>query len=171
MLRKKRRWPVIVGLIAAFLIVGFAISTFMMAQYTQGIVELPPDLPFPEMMAHIAAHLDQLCAPNGPFTRANGLGVVTALNYANDSGLSIMITLESGSVPDDVLAAAPEWQGKYFGKSDLLASLSRSGKYLLSFVGSQGPLVIVVAQEGADAISTSPLSEAFAIIQSIIGTP
>ena len=171
MLRKKRRWPVIVGLIAAFLIVGIAISTFMMAQYTQGIVEPPPNLPSPEMMAHIAGNLDQLCAPNGPFTRANGLGVVTVLDYANDSGLSIMITLESDAAPADVLAAAPSWQGKYLALSDLLASLSRSGKYLLSFVGSQGPLVIVVAQDNADAISTAPLTEALSIIQSIIGTP
>ena len=41
----------------------------------------------------------------------------------------------------------------------------------MSFVGSQGPLVIVVVQDNADAISTAPLTEALSIIQSIIGMP
>lgn len=171
MLRKKRKWPLITALVALFFIIGLAANLLIMFQYTQGVIEPPAELPSPEMMAHIAANLEQLCEPHGPFTRAESVGVVSVLDYANDSGLSIMITLESGAAPEDVLAAAPDWQGKYFGKSDLLASLSDSGKYLMSFVGSQGPLVIVVVQDHADAISTAPLTEALSIIQSIIGMP
>lgn len=169
--QKRRKWPVIVALIAVFLIIGIALDLLMMSQLTQGAVELPAELPSREMLAHIAAHLDQLSEPNGPFTRSEGFGIITSLDYANDSGLSIVITLDSGTAPDDVLTSAPSWQGKYLGKSDLLASLSGSGKYLLSFVGSQGPLVIVITQEDAAAISTLPLTEALSIIQSIIGTP
>lgn len=70
-----------------------------------------------------------------------------------------------------MLTSAPSWQGKYLSMADLLASLTGSGKHLLSFSGSQGPLVIVVTQEDAAAISTLPLTEALSIIQSIIGTP
>lgn len=169
--QKRRKWPAILTLIAVFFIVGITVNTFILSQHTQGTITLPAELPSLEMLAHIAAHLDQLSEPNGPFTRTEGLGIVTALDYENDSGLSIMITLESGAAPEDVLAAAPSWQGKYLGTSDLLTSLSGSGKYLLSFSGSQGPLVIVVAQDDAAAISTTPLTEAFSIIQSIIGTP
>lgn len=168
--RKKSKWPVILTLIAVFFIVGITVNIFIMSQHTQGTIELPAELPSPEMMAHIAANLDQLSEPNGPFTRSEGFGIIT-LDYANDSGLTIMITLESGAAPEDVLAAAPSWQGKYLGFSDLLASLFDSGKYLLSFVGSQGPLVIVVTQDDAAAISTTPLTEALSIVQGIIGTP
>lgn len=166
----KRKRPIIVGLIVAFLIVGIAVNIFMLSQHTQGAVELPAELPSPEMMAHIAANLEKLSEPNSPFTRSEGFGIV-ALDYANDSSLTIMITLESGAAPEDVLSAEPSWQGQYLGSSDLLASLFDSGKYLLSFVGSQGPLVIVVTQDDAAAISTIPLTEALSIIQSIIGTP
>ena len=169
--QKKRKGPVIVALIVAFLIIGIALDLLMMSQYTQGVIELSSELPSPEMMAHIAAHLDQLSEPNGPFTRSEGFGIITSLDYANDSGLGIVITLESGATPDDVLAATTSWHGKYLGMSDLLGSLSGSGKYLLSFSGSQGPLVIVVIQEDAAAVSTIPLTEALSIIQSIIGTP
>ena len=171
MAQYKRKWPVIAGLIAAFFIVGIAGNIFIMSQLTRGTIELPAELPSPEMIAHIAANLDQLSEPNGPFTRSEDFGIVTALDYANDSGLTIMITLESDASPEEVLAAEPKWQGQYLGFSDLLAALFDSGKYLLSFAGSQGPLAIVVTQEDAAAISTIPLTEALFIIQSIIGTP
>ena len=168
--QKRRKWPVIVALIAVFLIIGIALDLLMMSQYTQGTIELSSELLSREMMAHIAAHLDQLSEPDGPFTRNEVFGL-TALDYANDSGLAIMITLESGAAPEEVLTSAPSWQGKYFATSDLLASLTGSGKYLLSFSGSQGPLVIVVTQEDAAVVSTTPLTEAVSIILSIIGTP
>ncbi len=168
--QKKRKWPVIVGLIAAFLIIATAWNLFIMSQRRQGSIELPAELPSREMMAHIAANLDQFSEPNGTFTRSEAFGII-ALDYATDSGLTIMIYLDSCATPEDVLAAEPHWQGKYLALSDLLASLFDSGKHLLSFMGSQGPLVIVVTQDAAAAISTAPLTEALSIIQGIIGTP
>ena len=168
--QKKRKWPVVVALLSAFLIIGIVLDLLMMSQYTQGTIELSSELPSREMMAHIAAHLDQLSEPDGPFTHNEGFGI-TALDYANDGGLSIVITLESGAAPEEVLTSAPSWQGKYLSMADLLASLTGSGKHLLSFSGSQGPLVIVVTQEDAAAVSSTPLTEALSIIQSIIGTP
>lgn len=169
--RKKRKWPVIVALIAAFLIIATAWNLFIMSQRRQGSIELPAELPSSEMMAHIAAHLDQFIEPNGPFTRSEGFGIVTALDYANDSGLTITITLRSGASPEEFLAAEPKWHGQYLGYSDLLAALSGSGKYTLMFSCSHGPLVLFVTQEDAAAISTAPLTEAMSIIQSVIGTP
>ena len=156
MLRKKCRWPVIAGVIGAFIIVGIAGNIFIMSQYTQGTIELPAELPSPEMMAHIAAHLDQFIEPNGPFTRSMGFGIVTALDYANESGLTITINLRSGASPEEFLAAEPKWQGQYLGYSDLLAALSGSGKYTLMFSCSHGPLVLFITQEDAAAISTTP---------------
>ena len=171
MLRKKRRWPVIAGVIGAFIIVGIAGNIFIMSQSTQGAIELPAELPSQEMMAHIAAHLEQLIEPNGPFTRSEGFGIVTALDYANDSGLTITINLRSGASPEEFLTAEPKWQGEYLGFSDLLASLSGSGKYTLMFSCSQGPLVLFITQEDAANVSTTPIKEAMSIIQSVIGTP
>jgi hypothetical protein len=171
MAQHKRKWLVIAALIATFFIVGITGNLFIMSQLTQGTIELPAELPSPEMMAHIAANLDQLIEPNGPFTRSEGFGIVTALDYANDSGLTIMITLESGASPEEFLAAEPKWQGQYLGFSDLLAALSGAGKYTLMFSCSQGPFVLFITQEDAAAISTIPLTEALSIIQSIIGTP
>lgn len=71
--QKKRKWPVVVALLAAFLIIGIALDLLMMSQYTQGTIELSSELPSREMMAHIAAHLNQLSEPDGPFTRNEGL--------------------------------------------------------------------------------------------------
>lgn len=171
MLRKKRKWPVIVALIGTFLIIGIAVDLFILSQHTQGTIELSAELPSPKMMAHIAANLELLSKPNGPFTRSVRLGIITSLDYADENGLSIMITLESGAKPEDVLTAESTWQGKYVGFSDLLTSISGSGKYLLSFVGTQGPLTLVISHDDAAAINTAPLEEALALIQSVIGTP
>ena len=171
MLRTKRKWPLIAGLIAAFLIIGITADLFIMAQHTQGAIELPADLPSREMMAQLAANLDRLSKPGCPFTLASALGDMTVLDYADESGLRIMITLESGAAPTAVLAAEPTWQGKYLAASDWLASISGSGKYLLSFVCTQGPLTLVISQENAPAISTAPLEEAIALIQSLIYIP
>lgn len=171
MLRTKRKWPVIAGLIAAFLIIGITADLFIMAQHTQGAIELPADLPSREMMAQIAANLDRLSKPGSPFSSSSAFGVTAMLDYADESGLGIMITLESGATADAVLAAEPNWQGKYLAASDWLASISGSGKYLLSFVCTQGPLTLVISQENAPAISTAPLEEAIALIQSMIDIP
>ena len=161
----------IAAIIAAFFIFGTAGNLFIMSQHTQGMIELPEHLPSREMMAHIAANLEQLSGDHGPFTHSAGFGTVTSLDYANDSDLSIMLTLESGASPEEVLTAKPQWQGKYLGASDLLASMSGSGKYMLSFVCSQGPLVLVITQENAASISTVPLEEAMSLIEGIIGAP
>lgn len=170
MLRKKRKWPVIVALIGTFLIIGISVNLLILSQHTLGKIELPAELPSPKMMAQIAANLELLSKPNGPFNRSDRLGIITALDYADENGLSIIITLESGAKPEDVLAAESTWQGKYVGFSDLLASIYGSGKYLLSFVGTQGPLTLVISQDDAATINTAPLEEALVLIQSVIGT-
>lgn len=170
MLRKNRRWPVILALIVAVLIIAITWNLFIMSQHRQGAIGLPAELPSRKMMAHIAANLEQLSEPNGPFTHSDAFGII-ALDYATDSGLTIMMHLESGATPEDVLAAEPHWQGKYLAFSDLLASLLDSGTYLLSFVCTQGPLTMVIAQDDAACLTTAPLEEAIALIQSVIGTP
>lgn len=168
-MQKKRRWPLIAGLAAAFLIVGIAVDLIVMSQFSKGDIEIQEALPSSAMMAHIAAHLDELCT-DGAFTRTDALGTFTVAEYADPNGLSIMIQLESGAAPEDVLSAAPNWQGQYLGQSNGLTALFGSDKYLLSFVGTQGPLVMVVTQEDA-AISNEPLEEAISLIQNSIGQP
>jgi len=170
-MKKNRKWPVIAAIIAMFFVFGTAGNLFILSQHAQGLIELPEHLPSGEMMAHIAANLEQLSGDHGPFTHSTGYGIVTSLDYADDSGLSIMLTLESGAFPNEVLTAKPQWQGKYLSASDLLASMSGSGKYMLSFVCSQGPLVLVITQDNAASISTAPLEEAMNLIEGIIGTP
>lgn len=168
MMQKKRRWPLVIVGIVVFMI---ACDLFLVLQTTQGAIELPAELPSPEMMAHITANLEQLVSPNGPFTRSDRLVTSTVLAYEEENGLSIMLQLTSGASADDVLAAASTWQGEYTGFPDILVSMFDCSKYLLYFTGSQGPMTLLVTQPNADAISTAPLEEAIALIQSIIGTP
>lgn len=168
---RKHNKKVIIMAIAAFFLFGIAASFFTMSQHTQGVIELPEHLTSAEIMARIASNFEQLGGADSPFSTSAISGLVTALDYADDRGLSIMLTMESGASPEEVLAAKPQWQGKYLGTSDLLASMSGSGKYMLSFVCSQGPLVLVITQEDAASISTAPLEEAIALIEGIIGTP
>lgn len=170
-MKKKRRWPVIASVIAALFVLGMAGNIFMLSQHTKGTIELPNSLPSAEMMVHIAANLEQLSGDNGPFSHSADFGIVTALDYADDNGLTIMLTLEADASPEEVLAAEPQWQGQYLVVSDLMAAITGSGRYTLLFVCSQGPLVLAITQNDAASISTAPLEEAMALIQSVIGTP
>ena len=95
----------LVALIGTFLIIGIAVDLLILSQHTLGTIEFPAELPSPKMMAQIAANLELLSKPYGPFTRSDRLGIITALDYADENGLSIIITLESGAKPEDVLAA------------------------------------------------------------------
>ena len=170
MLKKKRKWSLIVGFAAIFLVVGITADLFFMSQYTKGIIEMPDDFPSSGMMAHIAAHLDELCAAES-FTHTEIPGDFTILEYTNQSGLSIIIQYEYAATPEDVISAAANWTGQYLATTDWLAALSGTGKYLLSFVGTQGPLLLVITQENATAITVTPLAQAIAHIEGIIGTP
>ena len=85
--------------------------------------------------------------------------------------MSIIIQYEYAATPEDVISAAANWTGQYLATTDWLAALSGTGKYLLSFVGTQGPLVLVITQENATAITVTPLAQAIAHIEGIIGTP
>lgn len=169
-LRKHSRKVIILG-IAAFLLFGMVISFFFRAQYTEGEIELPEHLTSAKILAHIANNFEQLGDADSPFSTSAGFGTMRVLNYANDSGLSIMLTLEADACPEDVLAAEHKWQGRYLAASDLMTAITGSGKYTLFFTCSQGPLVLVIAQENAARTGTSPLEEALALIEGIIGTP